>query len=236
MKACLAAAVLYVHIFYCTHERDSSSPMCYWDFITTPHRLLIRRQKSASFIKCSWHVIAELLAKLWGEAHLYSSPKCLSLVHIAHSCSKPGSSFDIVDDRMRYVIAKVVWSISNYHILWKKVTSCLLNDGMGKNTSLEYVFWGAASNISFYGQESCSWSCLLYVYNIAQIFAVVHFEAPPACPHVEVRNHTNMTHSATPSKHTQDIQCLLNENTFCLVSKRVSTLLGSFPGKKDIIL
>lgn len=44
------------------------------------------------------------------------------------------------------------------------------------------------------------------VYDVIQIFAVVLFEAGLASSHVEVRNHTNTTHSATPSKHTYDTQ------------------------------
>lgn len=46
-KEAVKQLLLYVHIFSCTHERDPSSPICCWDFITPPARLLIRRQKSA---------------------------------------------------------------------------------------------------------------------------------------------------------------------------------------------
>lgn len=112
---------------------------------------------------------------------------------------------------MRYVIEEVVWSVSNDPIFWKKGTFCLMKAVTGKYTYLYGVFFlGTVSNISFYRQERCSSSCLLYVCDVTQIFAVVHFEAPPACPHVEVRIHTNVTHSATLSKHTCDMQHLLS--------------------------
>lgn len=116
----------------------------------------------------------------------------------------------------------------------EKVTSCLINAGMGKNTSLLYVFWGTVSNISFYGQEKadpgaayCTYMTLL---RYLQLYTSKrHQRAPTLRSGItqirHIQRHPLNTHM------TSSVCLTLFENTFYLVFKCVSTLLGSFPGK-----
>lgn len=135
--------VLYGHIFRCTHEREASS-RCAADWFY--HYVRTLRRSTPVFL-----------------------PKMFKLGAYCTFLFKARFKLWYNDDRMRYAIAKVVWSISNYHILREKMISCLWNDGMWKNTSLWYLFfWGTVSNISFYGQEkavpgaaSCTYVTLL---------------------------------------------------------------------------
>lgn len=121
----------------------------------------------------------------------------------------------------------LVMNVRCYKNLGKKnMMACLLNAGTG-----EYAGCLLRSNTSIYGKESYS-SSRLTVHDVTQIF--VRFETPTVCPlpQVEVRTHTNVTHSATPYNHTYDMQPPLL-NTFCLVSTCVSASLGSTSSKPN---
>lgn len=86
--------VLYGHIFRCTHEREASS-RCAADWFY--HYVRTLRRSTPVFL-----------------------PKMFKLGAYCTFLFKARFKLWYNDDRMRYAIAIVVWSISNYHILREK--------------------------------------------------------------------------------------------------------------------
>lgn len=140
-------------------------------------KLLIGNEKSGSFVKRSWR---ELFAKtvLWG-AHLYSSSKCVSLLHFIHSCSQ--AAFAMMDERMRYVIGEVVWSVSTviFCSFCKKRCDVFIKC-LQRNVHL-YITRLCVKHFLLWEGKLFLRLTILYDHDTAHIFAVVLFETPSVC-------------------------------------------------------
>lgn len=83
LGSCRAAAAPYERIF--PWVRRIRLHLCIVKILSVLLKLL------ASFINCTWHVMAKLFAK--AVISVISSQKCFSLAHFIHSCTKQSSSF-----------------------------------------------------------------------------------------------------------------------------------------------
>lgn len=198
--------------------------LCVAKILSVLPELLVRRYKSASFINCSWHVIAELLAKaatsfLCKERHTCIPPKNVSAWCVIYiPVQSQVQTFVMINERMRYM----KWDIPNFR---KKSDVLFIKCWYGKVHMC--VFWSSVSNTSFYGKESCSSRGLLYMtlLRYLQLYALKpHQRAPMLRSGIaqirHIRRHPLSTHMTCSHLFTPF------QNTFCLVSTCVSTSLG----------
>lgn len=137
---------------------------------------------------------------------------------------------EICDSRSCLVSFKLWHILDSMEKMWCFVYCMLV---LASTHLYNVCFEAVCQTFPFMGRKAVPQADYCTVYDVIQIFALVPFEAPPTSPHVEVRNHTNTAHSATPSKHTRHAATALQSfKTHSALSPNTSQQRwASFPRK-----